>query len=48
MDQPANGIIPPERDDHAACVSDDGNSMFIFGGYVRGGKSNDFWRFNFE
>ncbi len=22
--------------------------MFIFGGYVDGGKSNDLWKFNFE
>ena len=22
--------------------------MFIFGGYVRGGKSNDLWRYDFE
>ena len=21
--------------------------MFIFGGYVRGGKSNDLWRYDF-
>jgi hypothetical protein len=22
--------------------------MYIFGGYVKGGKSNDLWRFHFE
>lgn len=40
---------PKGRDDHSACSSFDKEGlMFIFGGYVDGGKANDMWKFNFE
>ena len=43
VEKPADGVMPTERDDHAASLSDDGESMYVVGGYVRGGKSNDLW-----
>lgn len=48
IDKSANELMPAARDDHSACSSEDTNSMFIFGGYVRGGKANDLWRYDFE
>lgn len=48
VDQSSCEQVPPARDDHSACLSEDEQSMYIFGGYVHGGKSNDLWRFDFE
>lgn len=48
VDQSHLESIPVERDDHAACTSTDDDAMFIFGGYVNGGKANDLWKFDYE
>ncbi len=42
------GAKPPARDDHSACFDQANGSMFIFGGYVRGGKANDLWKFDIQ
>ena len=34
---------PKARDDNASCLSEDGTSFIIFGGYVEGTKTNELW-----
>lgn len=34
---------PKGRDDHSGCDGESGKFMYIFGGYVDGGKANDLW-----
>lgn len=39
---------PEARDDHAFTVADDNLKLFVWGGYVKGSRSNDFWAFDVE
>lgn len=40
------GDIPDPRDDHSATLAGDG-SMIIFGGFVKGSRSNDLYAYDF-
>lgn len=42
------GEWPKARDDHAASYDTQTGRMFIFGGYVEGGKSNDLWKLDIK
>lgn len=39
------GDKPESRDDHAATTDD--NNMYIFGGFVKGSRTNDIYAFNY-
>ena len=36
------------RDDHCGCLDEENHCFYIFGGYVKGSKENDLWKFNLE
>ena len=46
MEVDPESSLPEARDDHSYCYDQENEAMYIFGGYVGGGKSNDLWKFN--
>lgn len=41
-----NEVRPQGRDDHSFFMDREGQILYIFGGYVSGGKSNDLWKYD--
>ena len=44
FDLDPESAVPEARDDHSYYYDKESASLYIFGGYVGGGKSNDLWK----
>ena len=41
-------VRPQARDDHSFYHDKESNLVYVFGGYVSGGKSYDLWKYDLE
>ena len=41
-----NSVVCPARDAHCSHFDEETRTLYVFGGYVNGNKTNDLWKYD--